>query len=211
MFDLTILGVLLTLTLRADTVELKSGERVEGTFRRAGMNGVVIETAGQDITFELDKVRAIYLGNAAKGREVSAPSTLRDALDALKALRSITESGVTFRDYTPRVLDAKVRVDRYLSSAGDSEVQQVAAIRFAMRAYELASRTWTANATRDPEGMVILMQGLAEDPEISRCDSVRNYMRNKNNFWLNPGSAASPLWTCAGVKVAEAERLLTEH
>jgi hypothetical protein len=206
---LTILGALFALTLRADTVELKTGERLDGIFRQAGAAGVVIETAGQAITIPLDKIQAIYFGAAVRVRTDAGPTPFQDALDALKALRSVTESGVTYRDYTPRVLDTKVKVDRYLNSAGDTEGQQVAAIRLAMRAYELASRTWTANI-KDLESMRSLVNGLNE-PEILKCDSVRSFMRDKHRVWLNPASAASPLWTCGGAKVAEAERLLAQH
>jgi hypothetical protein len=39
-----------------------------------------------------------------------AQAPASDALDALKGLRSVTEVGLSYRDYAPRVLDAKVKV-----------------------------------------------------------------------------------------------------
>ncbi len=48
----------------ADVIELKTGQRVEGTFKQATPAGVVIEVGGQPITFEQEKVRAIYFGPA---------------------------------------------------------------------------------------------------------------------------------------------------
>ncbi len=37
-----------------------------------------------------------------------------EALQVLRGLQSITTAGVSYRDYAPRVLDAKVQLDRYL-------------------------------------------------------------------------------------------------
>ena len=98
---LAILSALFALNLRSDILELKTGERIEGTFKQATAAGAVIEVAGQPITISLEKVKAIYFGVA----------------DALKALRSVTQSGIAYRDYAQRMLDAKVKVDRYLSLA----------------------------------------------------------------------------------------------
>jgi hypothetical protein len=57
----------------ADVVELKTGQRVEGSFKQATSEGVVIEVGGQAITFELERVRAIYFGTAP----ASAPVALQ--------------------------------------------------------------------------------------------------------------------------------------
>jgi hypothetical protein len=48
---------------QADTVELKSGERLEGKFREAGASGVVIEATGQPIKLALESVRAISISD----------------------------------------------------------------------------------------------------------------------------------------------------
>jgi len=76
----------------ADVVELKTGQRVEGTFKLATPAGVVIEVGGQTITFEPEKVRAIYFGSAPSPQ--AAPSALGGALQALKGLQSVTRGGV---------------------------------------------------------------------------------------------------------------------
>ena len=46
--------------LLADVVELKTGERLEGTFKQANAAGVVIEVGGQAINMPLEKVRAMF-------------------------------------------------------------------------------------------------------------------------------------------------------
>ncbi len=58
-------------SLRGDTVELKTGERIEGTFKQATSAGAVIEVGGQSISIPLEKLRAIYFG--AVGRTVVGP------------------------------------------------------------------------------------------------------------------------------------------
>jgi hypothetical protein len=72
-------------TVRADTLGLKTGEKIEGAFKQAGPAGAVIEVGGQPLTFALDKVWAIYLGTAPVAQQ--GPSVSADALDALKALQ----------------------------------------------------------------------------------------------------------------------------
>jgi hypothetical protein len=96
-FSLAILALLFALSLRGDTIELKTGER--------------IEVAGQPITIPLEKIQAIYFG-VVPSRTVAGPAPSQEALDALKALRSVVQTGLDYRDYSQRVLDAKVKVDR---------------------------------------------------------------------------------------------------
>ena len=124
--------------LLADTVELKTGEHLEGTFRQASASSVMIEAAGQAITIPLEKVQAIYFG-AAKPVAQASPAPWQDALDAVRALRSIAETGIPYAEYASRVRDAKVRVDRYLVSQGSDPPEARRAIRTAMLEYELAS------------------------------------------------------------------------
>jgi len=57
--------LLLPRILLADVVELQSGERVEGTVRSVGQEGVVVVVGGQPLTFTREQVRAIYFGAAA--------------------------------------------------------------------------------------------------------------------------------------------------
>src|SRR5437660_184124 len=73
----------------ADAIELKTGERIEGAFKQASAVGAVIEVAGQPITIPLEKLKAIYFG-APPSVTSTAPVPYQEALDALKALRSVT-------------------------------------------------------------------------------------------------------------------------
>jgi hypothetical protein len=224
------LSVLFSASASGDTIELRSGERVEGAFRQATTAGVVIEVAGQAVTIPLDKVQAIYFGSA-KPSSPSQPAPSQEALDALKGLRSVTESGISYRDYAPRVLDAKVKVDRYLSSQRNDSIDFRKAIGLAMREYELASQAWSLAASSSAESFAVSLavgKRLDEDPEISKCPSVRQFVdqnrsqiRSQTKIRVNPdqvagilgqllGSRPATLWACASAQVAEAERLLAQ-
>jgi len=48
----------------ADVIELRTGERVEGTFKGADDSAVRIEIDGRLVTFAPAQVRAIYYGSA---------------------------------------------------------------------------------------------------------------------------------------------------
>jgi hypothetical protein len=57
----------------ADVIELKTGQRVEGTFKQGTPTRISLEVGGQTITFEVEKVRAIYFGVAPPERKQAAP------------------------------------------------------------------------------------------------------------------------------------------
>lgn len=154
---------------RADVVELKTGERLLGTFRQATSAGVVIEVGGESINMPLAKVRAIYFG-PEPAETATQISLAGEALQALEALQSVTSSGVTYQEYARRVLDAKVKVDQYLKSPGQDDQRVRTAIGMAMRCYEVASQAWNQKiATRDPNAM--LRDGAKLDSQI-RCNGV---------------------------------------
>src|SRR5580704_13046217 len=134
------------LALKGDTVELKTGERLDGAFRQAGAGGVVIEIAGQSMTIPLAKVQAIYFGAPPKA-SAAGSSPYLEALDALRGLRSITEAGVSYRDYAPRVLDAKIKIDRCLSAK--PSVPAAGLLTLAIRQYNIAAKAWSAKITND--------------------------------------------------------------
>src|SRR5262249_7082795 len=136
----------------ADVVELRSGERIEGTFKGADDREVRIESGGRLFTFTPDLVRAIYYGPVpapppaavqtapappppAAVQTVPAvppPSPAQiaergEAIGALRMLRSVARTGVTYPEYAPRVSEAKNVVDRYLAKEDGAP-----AIRFAI-------------------------------------------------------------------------------
>jgi hypothetical protein len=238
---LAVLPALFTLNLLGDTIELKTGERIDGAFKQATSAGAVIEVAGQSITIPLEKVKAIYFG-AAVARTPAGPAPSQEAMDALRALRSVTGSGIAYRDYAQRVLDTRVKVDRYLSSPGNDGTDLQEPIRVAMLEYELAAKGWLASSS--PVEYANLwgpMGKILEDSGVSKCPVAKAivYLRDNPQTASNPssrkskstptparkqdpteelgllfamkGDAPSTVWPCASGQLAEAERLLAPH
>lgn len=207
---LMVLSLMAVAPSRADVVELKTGQRVEGTFKQATPAGVVIEVGGQIITFEQEKVRAIYLGSPPQAQMQS--STLDDALKALGGLQSVVAGGVNYRDYAPRVSDAKIIVDRYIQEPerGDGAVKE--AVAAAMRYYASAARAWSARLSRSN------YEQVANDPSLRDCppmlDIVEEAKRDRtaisepSKIGIYVGLRFQPLWSCASDKIGEAERAL---
>jgi hypothetical protein len=225
--SLAVLPLLFALSLRGDTIELKTGERIEGAFKQANSAGAVIEVAGQPITIPLEKIRAIYFGAAASAI-VAGPAPSQEALDALKALRSVTDSGIAYRDYSQRVLNAKVKVDQYLSTASDDITPLRSAIGLAMREYELASQAWSGAITTSGVALISVGRSIEQDSRISDCPAIREMIDQVDqnpNRRLRPTSPAARtdsigiraglrpalLWACASAQLAEAERLVAQH
>ncbi len=129
----------------ADVVELKTGERVEGTFKQGNQTRIMIQVGGQTITFERAKVRAIYFGPAPTTS--SGPSPLQEALVALKGLQSVAGAGTTYSEYGRRVHDAKIIVDRYLTGPQSEDDDLKSAVRAAMGSYVLALSVWESRNT----------------------------------------------------------------
>jgi hypothetical protein len=172
-----------------DVVELKTGQKVEGTFKGADEAAVRVEVGGQVITFKPDQVRAIYYGAAPAERPVAPP--LRDeAIRALRGVESITTGGTTYREYVTRANDAKIVVDRYLQDRNSSGPER-AAISGAMGFYAVAGVVWGALITRRP----VAPQDLRLLPGACRHATTQNELYRG-------------MWVCASERIAEAEKLL---
>ena len=204
----------------ADVLQLKTGERVEGTFKQASLtDGVVIEIGGQSITIPFAKVRAIYFGAApVAAPTVSVPtlsaaptvSAAKEALDALMELQTVTNVGISYRDYSSRTLDVKIKVDRYLrGSDGDPAKSAIGA---AIRYYELASQLWGVAVSRGGGG-ISLDQIDAIRAELladKSCPLIQTFVGNADQKLLPylVGQQPGILWSCASGKIGEADQLL---
>ena len=205
-FGLAVASLIFAMNLTADTVELKTGERIDGTFRQAGVAGVVIEIAGQSMTIPMERIQAIYFGAPKPPSASAAPALSGDALDALRALRSVTASGITYRDYAPRVLDARVKVDRYLGSAASDNAELKNAIGIAMHEYELASNMWNGVITDGALARYYNIAKIQEDPKVSNCPAVQQAYATKTLV----ENQQAIVWSCAAAQVTEAEHLLAQ-
>jgi hypothetical protein len=66
----------------------------------------------------------------------------QEAVDSLKALRSVVEAGTTYKDYATRVLDTKIKVNRYLQTPLQGDAKARASVSEAMNYYLLAINAW---------------------------------------------------------------------
>jgi len=138
-----------------------------------------------------------------------APAT--DALDALKGLKSVTEAGVNFRDYSSRVLDAKVKVDKYLADAPKDDPARPQA-ETAMRLYVMAMQTWAMKIQRKGTATPIGEEILAS-PELSSCPAMQSLitvvMKEAEKAKDTPArylgyhlfTSQGVLWKCAAEKL----------
>lgn len=219
--------ILTGLSAIADVVELKTGQRVEGRFKQATPASVSIEVGGQTITFTHDKVRAIYFGSAPSA---AVQSSLRaEALRAVKGVQSAVAGSISYRDYTPRVTDAKIVVDRYLDEEKSDPDAIKAQITAAMEYYTLASKAWSEKISVDAD-----VKNLALDPLTKDCPSAQAAIQEgrKSPFYagvnaevigmevgygISKASAIdnlilvnsfSSFWSCASNKIAEADKVI---
>jgi uncharacterized protein YfaQ (DUF2300 family) len=133
-------------------------------------------------------------------------------MKALKGLASIAQAGVTYRDYAPRVLDAKVVVDRSLQSSPDE------AIGAAMRLYVFVSSAWSVTLAEGDYESIGNDRALADCPTATTAinAAVRRLGYAPRN--LTPAyvrgflikEAFPAFWACASDKIAEAEKALGE-
>jgi hypothetical protein len=204
----------------ADVIELRTGERVEGTFKGADDSAVRIEIDGRLVTFAPAQVRAIYYGSAPSIQAPAAPTALQErdeAIGALEGLRSVARTGLTYREYAPRVSEAQIVVDRYLRKEDGGPAIR-GAIADSFRFYALAGAAWNAGLSRGNYAAV------GTDSALARCADAQRVIaesKRKSPFiWrakgagegattgmviANDGIAA--LWSCASDKLAEAEKL----
>ncbi len=165
--------------LSADSLELTTGERIEGSFVRAAEKVVVISVGGQEIEMPLGKVRAIYLGAAPGPTKSNAPSAYQEALEQLRSLQSVTTSGVSYREYAPRVLDARIKVDRFLASApvGDEKIRSL--ISRSIRYYEIAAKSWNLTVTNGFDLGYDLL--LFADTSLRECPGYAEILDDRIN------------------------------
>lgn len=209
----------------ADMIELKTGERVEGTLKHTTNTEVAIEVGGQTITFDRTRVRAIYFGAAPVPSPGTArQSALTEALKTLKGLQSVTQGGITRVDYAPRVSDARIKVDQYLSEAGTGSTPAKQAIHKAMEYYSIAANAWTTKTKIFGQPVIELPVDVAR--VLDECQGFKAHVaRLRDQHRIRPGVDASIygvtvsgravmvdgpeiIWACASDELVKAEELL---
>ena len=201
----------------ADVIELRTGERVEGTFKGADDSAVRIEIDGRLVTFAPAQVRAIYYGPAPASTTPASLLERDEAIEALEGLRSVARTGVTYREYAPRVSDARLVVDKYLQK-DDGGPAIRGAIADSFHFYALAGAAWNAGLSRGNYATVGTDSALARCPHAQQV--IAESKRKSPFIWRAKGAGEgattgmvmaadgiAALWACASEKLAEAEKL----
>lgn len=200
-----------------NTVELKTGQRIDGTLKSVTQTTVELDVAGQSLALPRARVSAIYFETPPKTScpAHGASGNLVDALRVIKGLQSATSVGITYRDYAPRVVDAKIKVDQLLSTVPKGRAR--ALLTEALGFYIYASNAWNAKISQDD------YQSLALNPLFQRCVPLKQLVKQlgsqspdfgvKMDADTNRGIAIAvggetALFECASQRIEESERLL---
>jgi len=221
----------------ADVVELKSGEKLQGTVKSVTPTEVVVDVGGKETKVERDKVRAITL-DAAPPPKPPSPAVVRDAMAALRAAQSIAGPGAIHADYAEAVSTADLSVNRALRDPEDAAAKAamrdaVGLHQFALTAWETRMRTFGYAALEaDPavEKCAGLKKLLEREEKAAGEDNARLKARFERESKAREAAKEPPppeptpvvfeagqviatkgltaIWTCAGDKIAEAQKLL---
>ena len=139
----------------------------------------------------------------------------KDALDALQALQSATRVGLAYGDYTPRLLDTTVRVDRYLRESGaftqPGDEQLRTHVHAAMDLYALAGKVWNNKITGQVPWVEIATHSAIESCEPLRAQRDATPLGTEYRYEQQShvvGKNIALVWACASDRIANAQALL---
>jgi len=196
----------------ADVLELKNGQKVEGQFAGGTREEIHFQVGSQTLRYPIAEVARITMGSQSQEDYRKAA---REALRQVKALASVVEGGTTYRDYGPRVSDAKIKVDQFLDEFKSSALPMFNAhIADALGFYIAASSAWNARISRSG------YEGLARNSFAQKCAPLQQLVIQGRAGGLGGLSqdaidgiavavgGVQPLWECARTSLGEAERAL---
>jgi hypothetical protein len=107
---------------RTVTISLKHDAPVTGRFVQADENTVKIEVAGNLLSINLDDVSNIAFSGDAGSPSKSNPA--REVIKELKALDAAAQVGINYRDYSSRLIEAKIRLDELFKELPEGEAKK---------------------------------------------------------------------------------------
>lgn len=156
---------------------------------------------------------AVGLLLAASGCSRGPSQEARDALQALRDLRSVLSVGTRLPDYSARLGDAKIKVDRYLAQPERGDKEPRAAMAEAIEFYRVAGVAWRVSLRM----IVYETQQLGGESALERCEDLKPVLDreasivNASGNGLRGFNAASEfklLWTCASRRIDRAAKAL---
>jgi len=221
-------AVVLALTgtaARADIVELRNGEHVEGKLQQASPAFVAIEVNGRMLTYPTDQVLTIRFGTPSPPATAGAGSSdppatpprpgapaapvarattpprapeARDALTALQEFREFLGGGVNYAEYSAKLADVRKKVER-VPRGGLASTDGVPELERALRYYTVARSAWE-QSRQNPAGQVddTTLADLRKEP----CGALRTLTSRDR------AAVLTVCWMCAADAVEDAARIL---
>lgn len=156
---------------------------------------------------------ALLLALALLAAPASAATSATEAIQALKAMRSIVQLGTTYVDYSRRLTDATIIVDRYTDEAKSSAAKLT--ISTALSYYQIARALWDAKIKLGGSFPLKAIDSLrAQDcRQLKALVNKATEGRSKEELgeYATEETAelfVTTLWSCAADKIVEAEKLL---
>jgi hypothetical protein len=192
-----------------DVVELKTGRRIQGTFKGADDAAVRIEVNGKIVMLKPAQVKAIYYG-ATPEASMSQQAAGEEALRVLTALRAMTADRPTYGQYVGRLGYARFRANLLLPKVTDSAL--ASAVSTSLRFFAAARDIWAAvdMVQADPFPARARVEDLravvlkAQDG----CAALQRIQSANVNEVL--AAAVPAAWSCASDKIGDVEQLLGE-
>lgn len=206
----------------AQTVELKDGKCLDGVVTAISSRAVTIEIAGKKLPIARNEIQAIYFGApAAGGKQCGRGGNAQfEALRVLKGLQSATRGSLSYVDFSPRVTDAKIKVDEFLGAAPDGSARF--ALADAMELYVYASRAWNrrvappsgSNPTETLIKQLRTWNDIWNDPARQKCGPLTERIESRGYTSTEDRGAEvtreesiALLFKCADDRIADAENL----
>ena len=152
---------------------------------------------------EVARVEAAARAEVARVEAAQAAEQQRitQALDAVKALRSMTKAGITYHDYIPRVADTQVQVDRYLETGTNETVKTQ--VRAVMGIYKLASDAWQLKLNERWGSAEA--HDLARSPLLDLCPAMKPHLVITQDWdtgrAIQIATSFPLLWGCASTLI----------
>ncbi len=205
---------------QADVLELKSGQKLEGQYAGGSREEIRFQVGSQSLRFAIAEVSKITIGSAGQEDFYKAA---KEALRQLKALASVVEGGTTYQNYSPRVEDAKIKVDQFLDEYKASPVPKFNEyLADSLGFYVAASSSWNLRMLRGSSGETILAREVITEElmgrYVPRCAPLqaailegrkdRQYSNKVKDSTTLHLYGVQLLWECARNSMIDAEKAL---
>ena len=126
-------------------VEKTNGDKLTGLLVKADSETLTVQISETNLPVKFSEIKAVWFGEipaqpVVDTKKDKEQESIQQALKSLRKLSAATEVGVSFVEYSRRLIDVKSEVAEYLSNISDGYIKDE--INAAMEAYADASTGW---------------------------------------------------------------------